>query len=389
MAVMIQALVGRQHEDRFYPDFAGVARSYNFYPEPGHAAEDGVAVVALGLGRSVVTGSPCLSFCPKYPRQTVTFSTVDAALKGTQREFWALDLSRETRDRGLVGVQTHPLEVAERDGTLAWIGSTYSPENDVIVDGISRPGVRLISFAQVLKHGAFPLAELLQALLRDCSEGTGAPVEIEFAGNLGDGGRRSQLAFLQLRPLALSQEQEEVAIGDVPDEAVLSRTTRVLGNGRLELADVVVVDNARLDRMRTPEIALEVARFDAILRKSSRPYLLIGAGRWGSADPNLGVPVTWNQIAGARVIVEAGFQDMKVEPSQGTHFFQNLTSSNVGYFTVNPEFGEGVLDWGWLAEQEAADATEFVRHLRLPRPLVVKMSGMTGEGVILKPGAGG
>ena len=189
-----------------------------------------------------------------------------------------------------------------------------------------------------------------------------------------------------MRPLALSGEREELEIGEVLASQVVCRSASVLGHGRIsDLCDLVVVDYHRFDRLRSPEVALQVARFDAKLQKAGRPYLLVGVGRWGSADPNLGIPVSWNQISGARVIVEAGFRDFKVTPSQGSHFFQNLTSCNVGYFTVNPEAGDGFVDWEWLANQPQVERTEFVSHIRLPDPLKIKMSGKTGVGVILKP----
>ncbi|MDP6540008.1 MAG: PEP/pyruvate-binding domain-containing protein [Planctomycetota bacterium] len=385
MAVMVQELVGERHEERFYPDFAGVARSHNFYPEPGQAAEDGVCAVALGLGRTVVGGDPCLRFCPEYPQRIVGFSTVDDALQNSQREFFALDLSRVTPRHGEVELERFPLELAERDGPLSWLGSTYTADDHRIVDGISRAGVRLVTFAQILKHGAFPLPELLSELLARSAEGTGAPVEIEFAGNLGRPGRRPRFAFLQLRPMALSKEGAEVEIGEPSEEELVCRSHRVLGNGRLDgLRDVVVVDRSRFDRQRTWEVAGEVAALDATLRARETPYVLVGLGRWGSADPSLGIPVTWNQIAGARVIVETGFEDLRVAPSQGTHFFQNLTSCHVGYFTVNPDLGDGLLAWDWLSTVDAESETTFLRHLRLDAPLVVKMDGRTGDGVILK-----
>lgn len=386
MAVIIQELVGRTHQDRFYPDFAGVARSHNFYPEPGHAAEDGVAAVALGMGRTVVGGGRCLRFCPLYPRHIVGFSSVDDALQNSQREFQALDLTRDHGGHGLIGFQRHPLEVAEADGTLAWLASTFTASDNRIVDGTSRPGIRLVSFAQVLKHDAFPLAELLRVLLARCSEGTGAPVEIEFAGNFGGDGRRPQFAFLQLRPMAMSKEGATIDLGDEPDDSVICRSDTVLGNGEIEnVRDLVVIDIKRFDRLKTREIAQEIARFDGLLRNEGAPYILIGVGRWGSADPSLGVPVGWNQIAGARAIVEAGFEDITVAPSQGTHFFQNLTSSNVGYFTVNPELGQGQLDWAWLTGLEALNETRYVRHIRLPGAAVIRIDGRDGHGVILKP----
>ena len=388
MAVMIQRLVGRPHGNRFYPDFSGVARSYNYYPEPGHAPEDGVAAVAVGMGKAVVGGDPCLRFCPAHPTQIVGFSSVADALRNSQRELHALDLRRVERGQSLGDLLRLPLEVAEEDGLLTWLGSTFSADDNRIVEGISRAGVRLVSFAQVLRHGKFPLAHILQVLLRCCAEGTGAPVEIEFAGTLGLDGSRPEFAFLQFRPMALSREGEAVTLRDVDDAQLVCRSSSVLGNGRIDdVRDLVVVDKQHFDRSRSHEIALEIARLDAQLRQLGRRYLLIGVGRWGSADPSLGIPVGWNQIGGARAIIEAGFDDIHVAPSQGTHFFQNLTSSSVGYFTVNDELGEGSVDWQWLAGLPAAEELNFARHIELEQPVSIQMNGRTGEGMILKPEA--
>jgi CheY-like chemotaxis protein len=392
MGVIIQEIVGLQHGRRFYPDFSGIARSYNFYPTPPIRAEDGVVAVGLGLGEAVAGGDTCLRFCPRYPRHLVTFSSVEDALKNSQREFYALDLEAGAgASAEQTNLRRYGLQAAEEDGTLAPVASTYSPDNDAITDGISRPGVRVVSFAPVLKHQVFPLAALIDELLKIGSEGTSSPVEIEFAVNLSvPRGDPPQFGFLQMRPLALSHEREELEIGHVLASRLICRSASVLGNGRItDLRDVVVVDRQRFDRLRSREVALEVARFNAELQAQSRAYLLVGVGRWGSADPHLGIPVTWNQIAGARVIVEAGFKDYKVEPSQGTHFFQNITSCNVGYFTVNPEAGDGFVDWDWLAAQPVRARTEFVSHVRFDRPIEVTMAGKTGEGVILKPAPAG
>jgi len=389
MAVIIQEVVGVQHGDRFYPDVSGVARSVNFYPTPPITAEDGVAAVALGLGEAVAGGETCLRFSPRYPRHLVTFSSVEDALKNSQREFYALNLGVQ-RDEGsmpFTDLMRCGLQEAEEDGALNHVGSTYSPDNDRIYDGISRPGVRIVSFAPILKHRVFPLAELLQELLRTGSSGTSSPVEIEFAINLSvPEGSSPEFGFLQMRPLALSREVEELEIGHVLASQLICRSASVLGNGKIAgVRDLVVVDYNRYDRQQSLEVAQQVARYNARLHREGVPYVLIGVGRWGSADPHLGIPVTWNQIAGARVIVEAGFKDFKVTPSQGTHFFQNITSCNVGYFTVNPEAGEGFVDWEWLAAQPVVHDSGFVSHIRLEQPFTVKMSGTTGEGVILKP----
>jgi len=352
-------------------------------------ASDGVAAVAFGLGNTVVDGEPCLRFCPRYPNHLLQFSSVKLALKNSQRQFYALHLGapRAGSASGDEHLAHLGIEEAEADGTLALVASTYSRENDAIYDGVSRPGVRLISFAPVLKHGMFPLAEILSELLAIGERGTSAPVEVEFAVEVPcDPDERATFGFLQLRPLALSRESAELAITDEDRASALCHSRSVLGNGRLDhIRDLVVVDFHRFERERSQDVALDVARFNRRLVADAVPYVLIGVGRWGSSEPFLGIPVGWDQIAGARAIVEAGFRDFTVTPSQGTHFFQNLTSSNVGYFTVNPDAGEGFVDWDWLAAQPAVDEASCVRHLRFDRPLVVKMNGRTNQGVILKP----
>ena len=389
MAVIIQKMVGSAHGNRFYPNFSGVARSYNFYPADPQKAEDGVVAVALGMGKTVVDGEACLRFCPRYPRHIVAFSSADDVLKNSQREFYALNLDDRPGRRGAEGVElsSYDLKVAEEDGVLAAVGSTYSPDNDVVYDGISRPGVRLVSFAPILKHGLFPLAPLLDELLTIGSRGTSSDVEIEFAVNLDTrDGRRAEMAFLQMRPLARTGDSEDLEIGHVLSSKLLCRSSSVLGSGRIaDVRDVVVVDYNNFQRAKSRETAEVLTRLNAALQSSSIPYLLIGVGRWGSTDPSLGIPVNWNQIAGARVIVESGFRDFRVKPSQGTHFFQNLTSCNVGYFTVNPEAGEGFVDWEWLGAQPALTETPYARHIRFDAPLVIKMNGKSGEGVIFKP----
>jgi CheY-like chemotaxis protein len=382
MAVILQRVVGARHGTRFYPDFAGVARSYNFYPSPPAKSEDGIVAVALGLGKTVVDGGCSVRFCPRYPRHLSQGSTVKRSLKGAQRDFYAIDLTGSSR-----GECSFPIEIAEEDGTLAAVGSTYSPENDALYDGVSRPGVRVVTFAPLLKHGVFPFAEILEVLLAIARWGTRSPVELEFAVNLRSGNPAgAELGFLQLRPLALAREMEEIDLeGDTVGQ-LLCRSGSVLGHGRVDgLRDAVVVDYRRLERRETSGLVEVVRRLDLALRSEGRGYVLIGSGRWGSSEPFLGIPVTWDQIAGARVIVEAGFRDFHVSPSQGTHFFQNLISNNVGYFTVNPEAGEGFLDWDWLQSREALSESGAVRHLRFDAPLVVLMNGKRNEGAIVKP----
>jgi hypothetical protein len=386
MAVILQRIVGARHGARFYPDLSGVARSHNFYPVPPMAAEDGVVAAALGMGRAIVEGGVCIRFCPRFPRHILQFSSVEDMLETTQREFWALPLGGGRAEEGM-REEAFGLDVAEGDGTLAAVASTYSAENDAVYDGLSRPGPRLVTFAPVLKQGRFPLAEVLQTLMAEGARGMGTPVEIEFAVNLSvPPGTPAEFGFVQMRPLALMRESDAVEVGEVEPAAVLCRSRRVLGNGRLEgIRDLVVVDFQRFERSRSRDAAAEVGRLNGLLLAARTPYALVGVGRWGSRDPWLGIPVTWDQVSGAQVIVEAGLRDLKVTPSQGTHFFQNLTSFNVGYFTVNPESGDGTIDWEWLDAQTHLTSVAHVRHIRLERPILVLMNGKRNEGVILKP----
>ena len=390
MAVLVQQIVGSQHGNRFYPDFSGVIRSRNFYPHPPMRVEDGVAAVALGLGREVVGGGRCLTFSPRYPQNLVQFSSVDDILANSQTEFWALELEHPARDGDpAADLREVPfrLDVAEADGTLRMLGSTYSVDNNAIYDGLSRRGPRIVSFAAILKHGLFPLPGILDQLMRIGEDALGRPVEIEFAVRLPllpD--EPADFGFLQLRPLVMSREGEDVDLGQVGPERLICQSSQVLGHGRVrDLRDIVMVDFHRFERTCSIEVAQSVAHFNAELNENGTPYLLIGVGRWGSTDSWLGIPVAWDQISGARVIVESGFRDFRVVPSQGSHFFQNLTAFQVGYFTVNPDAGDGFIDWQWLASQPAIEEHGCVRHLRFASPVVVLMNGKTSEGMICKP----
>ena len=398
MAVILQRVVGTRHGERFYPDFSGVVRSRNFYPVPPMTFEDGIAAVALGLGRAVVDGGKCLTFCPRYPRNLVQFSSVEDILANSQSEFWALELNGTAEGRpGHWHERRFGLDAAESDGTLRALASTYSRDNHAVYDGVSRPGSRIITFAPMLKHGTFPLAEILDDLVRAGEDALGNAVEIEFAVRLPqqaesmDGKPTGQLAefgFLQIRPLTLARDTEDLALDDVRPQQLICQSSKVLGNGRIDkLHDIVVVDSQRFERSRSQEVATAVARFNRLLNEENRPYLLIGVGRWGSTEPWLGIPVEWDEISGARVIVEAGFRDFRVTPSQGSHFFQNLTAFQIGYFTVNPDAGEGSVDWQWLTEQTAVEEEGCVRHLRFAEPIRVLMNSRTSQGVIFKPKA--
>jgi hypothetical protein len=392
MAVIVQRLVGLNRNGLFYPDLSGVARSYNYYPTSPMTAADGIAAVALGLGKTVVEGSPCFRFCPSFPRHNVEFSTVEDMVTNSQREFWALKLGTDPEElsadeeRNLVQVS---LREAEEHGVLKWVGSTFSPENNTVYDGLSRGGIRLVSMAPILKLDMFPLADILKELLEVGSAGTSSPVEIEFAVNLSTPpDQPKEFAFLQLRPLSTNRELDAIETEDVPPSDLVCESPSALGHGHLdEIFDIVVVDKNRFERARSQECALAVSQFNRKLTQENRPYILIGVGRWGSTHSWLGIPVRWADISGAQTIVEAGFKDFRVTPSQGTHFFQNLTSLNIGYFTVNQEVGEGFVDWDWLSGCEAMDDAGTVRHLRFDDPVLVTMNGTTQHGIIRKPRA--
>jgi hypothetical protein len=390
MAVIIQQVVGAIHDKRFYPDFSGVARSQNFYPVAPMTAADGVTAVALGLGREVVEGGKSLAFCPRYPQNLIQFSSVEDILANSQTEFWALELDHLAGHRHKASdlrEVRYGLRVAEADGTLPRLASTYSIDNHAIYDGVSRPGPRVVTFAPILKYGVFPLAGIVDQLTKLLEDALGRPVELEFAVRLPQ--RPDEIAdfgFLQMRPLVVSREWEEVRMEDVEPGRLLCESSRVLGNGRIQdIQDIVVVDFQRYERARSQEVARSLAHLNAQLSENGISYLLIGVGRWGSTDPWLGIPVTWDQISGARVIVETGLSDLRVAPSQGSHFFQNLVAFQVGYFTINSDAGEGFVDWQWLASQPALEVQGCVRHLRLPAPLLVVMNGRTSHGIIVKP----
>jgi CheY-like chemotaxis protein len=390
MAVIIQKMAGVKHGKRFYPDFSGVARSFNFYPVLPQKSGDGIVAVALGLGKTVVDGGNTVRFCPKYPNHLLQFFSTEEALRNNQNQFFALDMSaqptqtNETKD---ILVKGFDLAEAEEDGTLQHVASTYSPENDAIYDGISRVGLRVVSFAPILRNKTFPLPQILELLMDMGSWGMGAPVEMEFAVTMSvPPDQPREFAMLQLRPLGLSKETDPLHIEEVTREHLICRSNQVLGHGVMgDIHDIVVVDVDRFDRAKSRETAWEVTEFNEKLISQKRSYLLIGVGRWGSLDPWLGIPIKWDQISGAKVIVEAGFKDMKVDPSQGSHFFHNITTLRVGYFTVNYASQDGFVNWEWLRSKPAREEKEFVRHIRLSKPIVAKIDGHQNKGIILKP----
>ena len=391
MAVIVQRLVGTEHKGKFYPDFAGVGKSFNFYPVPPQKSDDGIALVALGLGKTVVEGGNTVRFCPRFPKHLLQFFSTKETLMHAQQDFYALDLNgkldhhpESTKDPL---VKRYDLLESEADGTLFSVGSTYSPENEAVYDGISRDGIRVVTFSPILKHKMFPLPEILNMLLGLGTWGMGSPVEIEFAVNLSQPpDKPKEFAMLQMRPLVISREIDELNIDFMPED-LICQSSQVLGNGATNgIYDLVMVDNNKFDRGKSKAIAMEIAKLNSRMIKENKPYILIGLGRWGSLDPWLGIPVTWDQISGAAAIVESGFKDFEVEPSQGSHFFQNITSFRVGYFTVDASHKIGFIDWDWLHSQKVVEELEFTKHLQFKHPASVKINGHKNIGIILKPG---
>ncbi len=393
MAVVIQQVVGKPHDRYFYPNLAGVARSLNFYPMPGMKPEDGVASVVLGLGKGVVEGDRCVRFSPAYPRKPIQSLTTKECLDNAQRAFWALELTASAGQSDLARSLEHAgqvsldLELAEKHGTLAPVASVYSADNDAIYDGTSRPGIRLVSMAGVLKGSVFPLAEILSLSLKVGAAASSCPIEMEFAVNLSDSSDTPhEFGFLQIRPLALGADFRDFQLEQIRPEDALCVARRALGNGLISgVCDLIYVRRDRFARSKTKEIAREIGDLNARLREGRRPFLLIGPGRWGSADPWLGIPVKWAQISGVRCIIETDLEDMHVDPSQGSHFLHNIISFGIGYLTVDMEGGDR-LDYGLLDTAPAAAETQHVRLLSFREPLEIALNGRRNYGVVMNPG---
>jgi Pyruvate phosphate dikinase, AMP/ATP-binding domain len=389
MGVVLQEMVGRRYGPRFYPHASGVALSYNYYPVEHQRAEDGLAMVALGLGHTVVLGGAALQFSPRSPGSLPQFPSPADFLAYSQSSFYALDMTRATTpfvEGSEASLRQCELADAEADGTLALVGSVYSAEDDRIRDDLKRPGTRLVTFNNVLRWKAIPLAPAIDTLLRVARGGMGCAVEIEFALDARGLGAPPVLYVLQIRPQATVVTGAAVDPMTFPDEKVLCRTSRSLGHGIVrDLLDVVYVTSRVLDARAAEAAAGVVAELNAALVASRTPYVLIGPGRWGTSDPRLGVPVGWAQIAGARIIVETSAMNRAVLPSQGSHFFHNITSLGVGYLTVEADNeAEAFLDLDWLDAQPAAHEAKGVRHVRLAQPLTAHLDGRRGTAAVVK-----
>ncbi len=389
MAVILQEVTGSAYEQRYYPTFSGVARSINFYPIDQEKPEDGVVNIALGLGKTIVDGGVSLRFCPKYPKKVLQLSNVEMALRSTQREFYAIDLNsfsfRPSVDEG-VDLLKLKIDDALPDNTLKHLVSTYDYQDEILRDGMHHNGKKLVTFANILKYNIFPLSSILETLLDIGQREMNNHVEIEFAVDLNrPEGQPAIFSFLQIRPIVESSEKNTINIDYVSPQETVIYSPFALGNGVIDnLRDVVYVKTESFDASRNSAIASRIESINNRMIKENKGYILIGPGRWGSSDPWLGIPVKWSQISAARLIVEAGLDKYRIDPSQGTHFFQNLTSFFVGYFTVNPYINEGYYDTEYLNSFPAFYEDDYIRHVQFDSPLVVQIDGKQNKGVVLK-----
>ncbi len=405
MAIVLQEVVGNRYNDRFYPTISGVARSLNFYPIGNEKAEDGIANIALGLGKYIVDGGQTLRFSPRHPHNILQMSTMDFALRETQTRYYALDLKNLTEQFSVddsFNLLRLNLKDADADGSLKFIVSTYDPYDQIIRDGYYPGGRKILSFVNILQHDVFPLADTLDQILHVGQDEMGRPIEIEFAVNIdpqnldsnkdGSGKSGSQTAptatfyLLQIRPIVDNKEVMEEDLTLVGEEDTILSSTSVLGHGIVtDVQDIIYVKTGAFSSSNNQLIAYDIEKMNRKFSAEEKNYVLVGPGRWGSSDSWLGIPVKWPHISNARVIVECGLENYRVDPSQGTHFFQNLTSFGVGYFTINPFKGDGWFDEEYLNSLPAAEETEYLRHVRFDRPIVIKMDGKKSLGVVLKP----
>jgi hypothetical protein len=394
MAVILQEVAGADHNGYFYPTFSGVGRSLNYYPINDEKAEEGVVEVAAGLGEYIVDGGKALRFSPGHPDKVLQTSTLELALRDTQTYLYgipqrALNTEEFTTDDSF-NISRIPVADAFKAGAMKYLVSTFDVNDRVIRDNAIGPGRKVVTFANVLRQRMFPLADIADFMLSTGQYEMGRPVEIEFAGNIFDRedeeGRKGVLYWLQIRPIVDKKEMLDDSVTEVDDKDVIVRSDTALGHGVMEgVRYIVQVKPECFDNMRTAEIAEQVGEVNERMTASGNPYLLIGPGRWGTSDPSLGIPVRWAQVAGARLIVEAAMPGYRIEPSQGTHFFQNLTSFGTGYFTVDHKAGNGYIDEEYLASLPVESETEFLRIIRFPEPLSIAINGRKSKGVVLKP----
>jgi len=387
MAVILQEVVGRQYGDRYYPSISGVGRSLNYYPIGDERAEEGIVNLALGLGKYIVDGGQTLRICPHHPGKVLQMSDTEMALRETQTRFYALDLKNMGENFSVddaFNLLKLSVREADKDGALQYLASTYNPTDQVIYPGVYPDGRKIISFVGVLEHDVVPLPHLLREVLRLGQEAMRRPVEIEFAVEIDATTRSCVFYLLQIRPMVDVKSDVHINLSEIRPETILLQSNNALGHGQMDdITDVVYVKTDGYNAGNNPLIAEEISRINAKFLDRGEHYVLVGPGRWGSSDSWLGIPVKWPNISAARIIVEAGLTNYRVDPSQGTHFFQNLTSFGVGYFTINDFNGDGVYNRAVLDALPAVEETAHVRHVRFPHALSIKVDGKKKLGYVL------
>jgi phosphoenolpyruvate synthase/pyruvate phosphate dikinase len=379
MAVIVQQLIGQACGNYFYPAISGIAQSHNYYPFSHMQPEDGIVNIVLGLGKMVSEGEKTLRFCPKYPQLLPQRTTVDDILENAQHFFYAMkmgDFSSQVDVDEDATIEKREVSDAAEEPPVKLLASTYIPEEHKIRDTFQMTGYPVLTFAQVLKYQAFPLADILAAVLGAGHQGMGCPVEIEFSVNLSSAkGGKPEFALLQIRPMSARTEHLKVDIRDEEIKRAFCYSGNALGNAeKTDIADIVFVKPEDFDPGRTVEIARDIGKINSQLVSMDRKYLLIGPGRWGSADRWLGIPVNWTEIRGVDAIIETTFSRLKADPSQGSHFFHNITTLGINYISIS-EHGEDFLNWKWLTSQPAATETSFVTHVKLDKAFTLKVDG--------------
>ena len=388
MAVIIQEVVGKKYDEKFYPEISGVARSYNFYPTGGAKPEEGVVNLALGLGKTIVDGGVSWAYTPAFPRKSPPFKSVREMLYQTQLNFWSVNMGKPSEYDPIKETEymfENHITEAEKDGSLKNIVSTYDAQTDRVWIGQGGKGPKILTFAPILQMSDIPLNELVKKLMNACEKALHAPVEIEFAVTLSENKHviPHRFGFLQVRPMVVSSEEVDIMEHELLGDKVLISSDKVLGNGKIDsIKDIIYIKSESFDAKHTYKIAKEIEGLNNKLVSENRQYLLIGFGRWGTTDPRAGIPVDWSQISGAKVIVEATMEHMIQEMSQASHFFHNVTSFRVLYFSI-PFAGQHKIDTDQLSEIETIEETEFLKHVKTKKPLNIKADGRTGKGVIL------
>jgi hypothetical protein len=388
MAVVIQNVVGREHNDKFYPDFSGTAASYNFYPFGDYMKpEDRIAHVALGLGKTILDGGASVRFCPKYPKLNY-HSTPDMLLDFSQKDFYAIDLKYKAFDI----LEEDPYTVkyglgdAIKDGTLSNIADTYDFSSQVLREGYFNEGSPVITFGNQLKLETFPLAKIITRILSMGEKALGSSIEIEFAGNFKKSKEeKDTFVILQIRPYLYQEAMMLEELEEDEIKTVVAQSKHVSGNLiRKDIQDIIFVKPEKFDKTKTLEIVEEIDKVNADLFKTKTDSVLIGFGRWGSSDRFLGIPAKWNNISSAKIIVEAGLEGFQVDFSQGSHFFHNIVTSNIGYLHIKYNKDEQIVNWDWLKKQKTVTDLKYVRHIRTEKPLIIRIDAQKGDGIIVE-----